>query len=57
MGPTIRITTKSMPRMALNRVATLALRIWATVRPGVVSVTLARPSANRAATCSRLSPT
>ena len=56
-GPTIRITTKSVPRMALNRVATLALRIWATLRPLVTATWLDRPSAIRAATWSALRPT
>src|SRR5215472_2144186 len=49
-GPTITMTTKSPPRIALNLVATFASRIWPIVRVGCLPWSFTWPAATRSAT-------
>ena len=56
IGPTIRITTSIVPRIALNRVKMLARTISASVRLVRSSATLTWPRATRSATSAAVSP-
>src|SRR6185436_15747185 len=56
IGPTIRITTRSEPSSALNRVTTLARTICPTVRVGTAGTSLTWPSATRSATSCAVRP-
>src|SRR6185436_7057799 len=56
IGPTIRITTRSEPSSALNRVTTLARTICPTVRVGTAGTSLTWPSATRSATSCSVRP-
>jgi len=56
IDPVMMINTNSAPRIALNRVSTLALTISQTLRDELVSTALVCPSAVRRATSSEVSP-
>src|SRR4029450_10043306 len=56
MGPTVRITTSSAPRMALNRVKTLARTIDHGGGLGPRVARLTRPARTRSATSAEDSP-
>ena len=49
-GPTTMTTTNSEPRIALNRVSTLARSICAPLRPGIGGAALTLPASTRART-------
>src|SRR5689334_21047163 len=55
-GPTVTMRTSRAPRMALNRVKTLALTISPTVRLGRSGTALTRPAATRFATAASSRP-
>src|SRR5450755_2859922 len=55
-GPTTTITTNIAPRSALNRVQTFARTIWASVRLGATTATLAWPATRRDSTSREVSP-
>ena len=55
-GPTTRMIASIAPRIALNRVNTLARTIWPTVRVGAAGTSLTCPRATRSSTSAAVSP-